>query len=168
MQKDWHIHSPSHQCCVTGQSFSEGETFFSILEKSRSEWLRKDFSKDAWSARNDNLKPVCFWKSEFKIAPPPPPEPLQKDQAETLLRHLMGEGETVSIGAKYVLAAMLERKRLFRQVEKLDQDGRTVLVYEHLKTGETFLITDPGLKLAELDAVQKEVMLLLAGGQEPT
>jgi len=80
----------------------------------------------------------------------------------------MGEGETVSIGAKYVLAAMLERKRLFRQVEKLDQDGRTVLVYEHLKTGETFLITDPGLKLAELDAVQKEVMLLLAGGQEPT
>ena len=57
---------------------------------------------------------------------------------------------------------MLERKKVLRQIERQKQDGASVLVYEHLPTGEVWLIDDPGLKLGELTTVQDEVARLLA------
>jgi hypothetical protein len=41
-----------------------------------------------------------------------------------------------------------------------------VLVYEHLPSGEVWLIEDPGLKLGELKDVQDEVAHLLARSEE--
>jgi hypothetical protein len=56
---------------------------------------------------------------------------------------------------------MLERKRLLKQVEaREDIHGRT-LIYEHVKTGEVFVIPDPGLRLDQIEAVQTEVAALL-------
>jgi len=40
------------------------------------------------------------------------------------------------------------------------------LVYEHIASGEVWLIEDPGLKLGELQAVQEEVAHLLSGDSE--
>ena len=63
--------------------------------------------------------------------------------------------------ARYILSLMLERKRLLKQIEaKEDNDGRT-LIYEHVKTGEVFVIPDPQLRLDQLEAVQNEVAALL-------
>ena len=62
-----------------------------------------------------------------------------------------------------ILALMLERKKMLRQVDRQRQDGLSLLVYEHLPSGEVWLIEDPGLKLGELKAVQDEVAHLLAG-----
>ena len=36
-------------------------------------------------------------------------------------------------------------------------------MYEHRHTGDVFLIPDPELKLAELEKVQEEVVLMLGG-----
>ena len=64
--------------------------------------------------------------------------------------------------AVYILAVMLERQRLFAHTETQTRiDGVRVLVYEHKKTGEVFLIPDPQLRLDQLDYVQQEVMALL-------
>ncbi len=57
---------------------------------------------------------------------------------------------------------MLERKKVLRQIERQREEGGSVLVYEHLPSGEVWLIEDPGLKLGELSAVQDEVAHLLA------
>jgi hypothetical protein len=59
---------------------------------------------------------------------------------------------------------MLERKKIFveRDVQKTE-DGRKLRVYEHKKTGESFLVIDPELKLDELEHVQDEVVVLLGG-----
>jgi hypothetical protein len=56
---------------------------------------------------------------------------------------------------------MLERKKVLRQIERQREEGLSVLVYEHLPSGEVWLIEDPGLKLGELSAVQDEVAHLL-------
>jgi len=66
--------------------------------------------------------------------------------------------------ARYILALMLERKKVVRQIERQRNEGLSVLVYEHIPTGEVWLIEDPGLKLGELKAVQEEVSHLLDGG----
>ena len=48
---------------------------------------------------------------------------------------------------------MLERKRILRPTDaRLDEaSGRRVLFYEHVGTGDTFVVTDPGLHLDQLE-----------------
>ena len=66
----------------------------------------------------------------------------------------------------YILAVMLERRRILVERDvQTREDGVKVRVYEHRKTGETFLVPDPGLKLSELKSVQ-EVVVARLGGRE--
>ena len=76
------------------------------------------------------------------------------------------EGEDpAKLNTIYILAVMLERKRILAEQDvQIREDGAKVRVYEHRKTGETFIITDPGLKLTELTSVQAEVVAMLGGG----
>jgi hypothetical protein len=60
-----------------------------------------------------------------------------------------------------VLAAMLERKRVLKQI-KTEQSGNVrVLIYEHGASGDVFIVPDPQLRLDELESVQNEVAQLL-------
>jgi hypothetical protein len=69
--------------------------------------------------------------------------------------------------AIYILAVMLERKRILVEKDVQTREDKTkIRVYEHKKTGETFLVIDPELKLAEIEKVQEEVVGLL-GGKPP-
>ena len=64
--------------------------------------------------------------------------------------------------ACYVLAAMLERKRVLKQVKIESRDGGSrVLIYEQGTTGDVFVVPDPQLRLDELESVQNEVAQLL-------
>ena len=122
-------------------------------------WRRKPgrSSRGRWKAE----QPYSFWRTKYEPPAPPAPEPLAKETAEDLLRSYMTEQDERHANARYILALMLERKRLLKQVEaKEDIHGR-VLVYEHVKTGEVFVVPDPGLRLDQVQAVQEEVAALL-------
>jgi hypothetical protein len=96
-------------------------------------------------------------------------EPLKKENAESLLRRLIEDDDSENAPVIYILAVMLERKKIL--VEKdvsIDEDGTVHRVYEHKKTGETFLILDPQLKLDRLQDVQERVVELLGGGTKPS
>ncbi len=78
----------------------------------------------------------------------------------TLLFHET-HGYRPPANACYVLAAMLERKRVLKQVKtEHGADGR-VLIYEHGATGDVFIVPEPQLRLDELENVQNEVAQLL-------
>ena len=49
-----------------------------------------------------------------------------------------------------------------RSAEKQGEGGRLTRIYEHAKTGEVFVIPDPGLRLDQLGDVQSEVAAMLA------
>ncbi len=74
----------------------------------------------------------------------------------------MEEGGEQHRNARYLLALMLERKRLLRQVEARQEEGSRTLIYEHVKTGEVFVIPDPELRMDQIAGVQAEVAELLA------
>jgi len=59
------------------------------------------------------------------------------------------------------LAAMLERKRVLKQVKTEESTTGRVLIYEHSATGDVFIVPDPQLRLDELENVQNEVADLL-------
>ena len=75
-----------------------------------------------------------------------------------MLRQLIETEDEENRNVIYILAVMLERKRILaeRDVHTRD-DGVKLRVYEHKKSGEVFLIPDPELKLAELEVVQEDV-----------
>ena len=81
-----------------------------------------------------------------------------------MLRRLLESNDPAHVNTRYLLAVMLERKRILRPQTSEDKG---ILVYEHSRTGETFLIVDPDLSLADLVAVQEEVSALLSGLSAP-
>lgn len=165
--QEWNIQSRALQCAVTGRPFEKGERIFSALYWRDGQYQRVDLCADAWKARNDNIEPVSAWQTEFVPPPPPAPEALKKDDAESLLRRLITENAPNTRNARYILALMLERKKVVRQIERKREEGVATLVYEHIPTGEVWLIEDPGLKLGELSAVQDEVAHLLGAADAP-
>jgi len=164
LTQEWNIQSRALQCAVSGRPFEKGERVYSALYWRDGQYVRTDLAADAWNARNENIEPLSAWQTDFVPPAPPPPETLKKDDAESLLRRLIAEGAPGTRNARYILALMLERKKVLRQIERQRPEGLSILVYEHLPSSDVWLIEDPGLKLGELSAVQQEVAHLLATG----
>jgi hypothetical protein len=165
--QEWNIQARALHCAKSSRPFAKGERIFSALYWRDGQYQRVDLCAEAWQARNENIEPLSAWQTEFVPPPPPEPEALKKDDAESLLRRLIAENAPGTRNARYILALMLERKKVLRQIERQKQEGVSVLVYEHIPSGEVWLIEDPGLKLGELTAVQEEVARLLAPIGEP-
>ncbi|MEO5753820.1 MAG: hypothetical protein ABIR38_03850 [Chthoniobacterales bacterium] len=158
---EWSIKHRAEVCAVTGKPFAPGEDFYTLLFRDGDGFRRQDLSEEAWQERNENLLPFSFWRSRFEAPPAAPPEALPKENAEELFRRLVAAADRSNANACYVLAAMLERKRLLKQVQTEQHEGGRVLIYEHVKTGDVFVVPDPQLRLDELEGVQTEVAQLL-------
>jgi hypothetical protein len=165
INQEWSIQSRTNRCAVTGVEFQDGDYFYTLLYEEGASLRREDISEAAWKDRNDSQQPYSFWRSKYEAPPPPAPEPLAKHTAEDLLRRYMQENSTQHAAARYLLAVMLERKRILKEVEaKKSADGSLTRIYEHGKTGEVFVIPDPQLRLDQIEQVQAEVSELLGPG----
>jgi len=167
MATEWEIKGRSPVCTATGREFTEGEYFYTLLFLEKGGFRREDLCEDAWRERGPAhllTQPFSFWRAKFEPPAPPAPEALGKQTAESLLRKYMSEPGEEHANVRYILAVMLERKRILKPVELKQEDGKRVQLYLHVKTGEVFLIPDPGLHLDQLEAVQAELARLLGGG----
>jgi hypothetical protein len=160
--QEWNIQSRALHCALSGEPFAKGERIYSALYWREGQYARVDLNAKSWQARNENIAPISAWQTDFVPPAPPLPEALGKNDAETLLRRLIEAADPATANARYILALMLERKKVLRQLERQKQEHLSVLVYEHIASGEIWLIEDPGLKLGELNAIQNEVANLLA------
>jgi hypothetical protein len=161
LPNEWAITHRADTCAVTHRPFVAGEYFYTLLYHGGGGYRREDLSEEAWRNRNENIQPFSFWKSRYEPLPPKPPEPLPRENAEQLFRRLIGS-ENPPANACYVLAAMLERKRVLKQIKTESRnDGRRVSIYEQPATGDVFVVPDPQLRLDELEIVQGEVAQLL-------
>jgi hypothetical protein len=162
MTNDWTIQSRSTHCAATGAPFVEGEHFYTLLFHEKGGFRREDLCEDAFKTRDSQTAPFSFWRSKFEPPQPAAPEPVSKQTAEDLLRQYMLESDTEHANARYILALMLERKRLLREIEvKSGSDGALTRIYEHVKTGEVFVIPDPQLRLDQVELIQAQVANLL-------
>ena len=114
----------------------------------------------------DKMGMISYWQGNYEVPAPPPPDPLPKEDAESILRKMMERNDPAELEAKFILAVMLERKRLLKHRQTQTESGK-VLVYEHVKTGETFVIKDPQLRLDQLQDVQKRVALMFTSTARP-
>lgn len=167
--EQWNIKSRSHHCHQTEEPFAEGDTFVAALFEAEDGSLeRRDYSLAAWEGLPDDAPaPFSSWRSTY--VPPVREEKVEavkKETAEGLLRRLIEEDAEHTENARFVLAVMLERQKLLRETDRQTIGETRLLVYEHRKTGDVFLVRDPLIPLTEVDRIQEEVVVLLGGGEE--
>lgn len=171
--QNWNIKSRSHQCFATGEKFTDGQaivaTIFPDLEDLDSDrFERHDFSEQGWAERADSEPaPFSSWHTTYSApVKEEKPEVVEKESAESLLRRLIEEDESHTENTRFILAVMLERKKLLKQIEVNHAGQSRLLIYEHQKSGEVFIVKDPELRLDETDHVQQEVSELLGRGKQ--
>jgi len=165
---DWNIQSRAHACEACGHGFSDKETYHTLLFDERAAFRRIDVCQNCWQTQysegaRERKGFVSYWHGVYE-APTPQPEPIRKETAESLLRKIIELNDRQYIPAAYILAVMLERKRVLKVKEQVVRDEGRVFIYEHPKTGEVFTITDPNLQLNQLETVQHDVAALLEHG----
>ncbi len=158
---NWHVKKCSPVCEGCQKAFQDRESLYSSLFFEEGAYQRKDVCEACWKKESAALS---SWKTTFIVPPPPAEEAVKKENAESLLRKLLAKENDEDLNAIFILTVMLERKKLLVERDtQTSEDGRKLRVYEHKKTGETFMVIDPELKLAELEQVQEEVVVLLGG-----
>ena len=165
---EWNIQSRAHTCSACGKSFTDKQSYHTLLYDERGDLKRLDICDPCWQSQHSNGARekkgfVSYWHGIYE-APPPPSDPIQKENAESVLRKLVELKDPKYTAVSYILAVMLERKRLLKVKEELLREGQRVFVYEQPRTGDVFTITDPNLQLNQLEAVQREVASLLEHG----
>lgn len=165
--EQWNIKTRAHTCAHTGVPFREGETICTALfeDPKTEEMIRADCSEAGWAELSKTRKPFSFWRSKYESNPSASrPEMLEKSTADGLLRRLIEEDSPATESTRYILAVMLERKKQLRPAGTKETEEDTYLVYEHVATGEVYIVRDPELQLDQLQAVQQEVSRMLPGG----
>jgi hypothetical protein len=165
---EWNIQSRARACESCGHNFADQEAYHTLLFDEKQDFRRSDVCVSCWQRQysegaRERKGFVSYWHGVFE-APAPAPDPIHKDTAESLLRKLIELNDPRYIPAGYILAVMLERKRLLKVKGQLVRDGRRVFVYEHPKNGDLFTIIDPALQLNQLEQVQRDVAELLEHG----
>lgn len=168
---EWNIQSRAHHCQVCGSAFVDKQSYHTLLFDDKEGYQRRDICEACWKSESESQTRakgfISYWQGTYELPPPSAPEPIQKETAETLLRKLIELQNPEYAAAGYILAVMLERKRLLKVKEQLQRDGRRIFVYEHPKSGDLFTIADPGLQLGQLEEVQRTVAALLEWGLTP-
>lgn len=163
MNAEWNIRACADHCAACQRPFADRERLLSRLRFTAEGYVREDYCSGCWPTRNpDGRAEISAWSAVWVAPAPKAPEPLKKETAESLLRELMENDDPGRRNVIFILAVMLERRRILAEKEiQVQPDGRKIRVYEHRQTGESFVVPDPQLRLREIETVQMEVMELL-------
>jgi N-acyl-D-aspartate/D-glutamate deacylase len=167
MAHEWNIRPRGRSCTVCSALFADGQECVSSLFEAETGYDRSDFCLPCWERRTDSRTPFSLWQGVF-TAPGEArvkAEPLHRETAETLLRRLVALEDPANLNVVYVLAVMLERKRILVERDAKPHEGGGILrIYEHRPTGDTFIVLDPQLKLDAIGEVQRQVVAMLTPG----
>jgi len=162
MATDWDIRPRADACCGCETPFQDQQPYHSCLTSFSEGHQRLDYCGTCWETTDKPTGTHSTWQGTYKAPPPKPEEPLKKETAESLLRKLAAKEDEANRNIIFILAVMLERKRILVERDVTTRsDGTLVRVYEHRETGDSFLVADPRLQLDRLEQVQQEVLALL-------
>jgi hypothetical protein len=165
---EWNIQSRAHACQACAHPFADKQPYHTLLSDEKQGYERLDVCETCWAAQfsqgaTSRKGFISHWQGVFEN-PPVRPEPIQKENAESLLRKLVEQKDPKHIPACFILAVMLERKRILKVQDQANRDGKRVFIYEQPTTGDVFTVVDPNLRLDQLDQVQHDVAQLLEHG----
>ena len=167
----WHLRSRGRECAATHRAFVAGEPIITALfpDPESSGYLRRDYCLQAWQERAATDEPAfSSWRTVYSTPGGDKPQPVEKEDPEDILRRLVEEDEDHTENTRYILAVMLERRKLLRETDTQRTPTGILRIYENRKSGEVYIVKDPNVPLSEVDALQQEVIVLLENnGRSP-
>ncbi len=165
LERQWKLAARKHACSHTEEAFTEGQPFYTAIfwDQGEGEFRREDYCESAWEELSDGFQPFSFWRSLYE---PPSSDPkkqdaVDKEDAEAALKRMIAENDPATEKTRYLLALMLERKKILLQIDAQDKDGQRLVIYKRRKTEEIFIVPDSGIELAEVAGIQAEVLALM-------
>ena len=127
---EWNIQSRAHACEACGQPFADKQPYHTLLFDQPPELRRSDIC-DACAHKDADARSragfISHWQGIYE-APAPVVDAIQKENAETILRKLIEQNDPSHAPAAFILAVMLERKRILKVKEQLTRDGQRVFI----------------------------------------
>ncbi|KAB2642090.1 MAG: hypothetical protein DVB26_03755 [Verrucomicrobia bacterium] len=170
LAEPWHLRSRSRECAATQRPFVAGEPIITALfpDPESSGYLRRDYCLDAWGAIPAAAeRPFSSWRTSYAAPGGDKPQVVDREQPEDILRRMVEDDQDHTENTRYILAVMLERKRILRETDTQRTATGILRIYENRKTGEVYIVKDPDIPLSQVDALQQEVLLLLEANSRP-
>jgi hypothetical protein len=172
LMNEWNIQSRSHVCQACEKAFANKQPYHTVLIEEKQQYQRLDICPACWDSQyregaSERKGFISQWQGIYHAPPAAPVEAIQKESAESLLRKLIEANDPKYGPVCYILAVMLERKRILKVKEQIKSESGRVFIYEHAGTGDIFTIADPNLQLDQLQEVQHDTAQLLAHGLNP-
>ena len=159
-KEDWDIKGPGPACAACSHMFTDGEKILSRLDRGPEGYRRTDFCS-ACAGDEHRQNALSVWTCTYRPPTPVRPTLAPREVAESLLRRLIQQSDTADPEVTFVLAIMLERKKVLVEKEVRQRDSLKIRVYEHRRTGEVFIIPDPQLTIDRVESVGQRVTVLL-------
>lgn len=151
----WEIKECSGRCIRCNRDFTDGEFFWCRLSLEQNGPRREDYCTGCW---DNSKKGYSSWKGRYKIQPEKVEgEPIEEPMSKQLLKKYLHSTDRLHQCLCYILAVLLERNKTFQPRPSM----KGHIVYEDRDTGETYILTDPGLTLKELDGMEIGLQELL-------
>lgn len=166
---NWNIQTRSRLCSRCQNGFLEKQAYQTTLfiQADGSYW-REDVCMNCKSnspSSEDKGPFVSQWQGVFQTsALALQNKVLERDEVEEVLRKIVELNDPRYVKVMYILAVMLERKRVLKAKDVYYKNDSRFTIYEHSKTGDVFAIEDPRLEINQLEDVQREVCAILEKG----
>jgi len=170
LNESWHIRSRGRECAATQRPFVTGEPIVTALfpDPESSGYLRRDYGLEAWQARGaDEEPPFSSWRTIYAPSGGDKAAAREKENPEDILRRLVEEDADHTENTRYILAVMLERRKILRETDTQRTPTGILRIYENRKSGEVYIVKDPNVPLSQVDALQQEVMEFLESQGRP-
>ncbi len=165
MNMDFHLKPASRQSQASGRVFQPGCRIVSYLCRGETgELVRADILEDEKETFAPPGAVLCRWGQTFKEREDPAAEARQtlrsaEDMFLSLYEEETGPQEESGDVLKYLLAVLLERKRILRPAE-LAAPGRPQ-TYRHRKSGREFAVPRPDLTAQSVLQIQEHLKKIL-------
>ena len=114
---DWNIQTRAHQCQACGKGFEDKSIYHTLLfQEKQAGYVRRDICDSCWKSEfaegaDQDPSSISYWQGTYEAPPAAPPDPIQKENAESLLRKLIELNNPDFSDGGFILAVMLEGKR---------------------------------------------------------
>src|SRR5262245_15777999 len=156
---EYQIQPNSRRCAVTGRELRPGEKFFTALLEEGGQFLRQDYSSEAWQGPPPGA--FSFWCGRVPAQEESRRPRIDDDLLMDCFQRLEGQSEPGRVSFRYVVALLLMRRKRFRFEEARTEAGQELLRLRCTRTGTTQEVVNPRLTEAEMVAVQEEVFKVL-------
>jgi hypothetical protein len=156
---EYRIQPHSRRCTITGRELKPGEKFFTALLEENNQFVRRDFSTEAWQGPPPEA--FSFWAGRVPRESEARRPQIDDEMLLECFHRLEGQTEPRKVNFRYVVALLLMRRKRLKFIDARLVQSQEVLVVFCPREKKKYDLVNPHLSEEEIASVQDEVFKVL-------